>query len=197
MSSVTKTFKCVFPLWTMNVWPTHSGTIVQARAQVVTGSFTPDWFCRSTLPYNLASTNGPFFRDRPIGMLAAAYMPIYSRPILGRFRERRPGWPVYVLFRNQFLHTISPATAATHNRFVRCFAGLAGHATLRTLACGTHRMAAAFGASFTAAVRMVNRIHGCATNVRLAAEPASSSRFAVNYPHVVRITGGSDGRAAG
>ena len=41
MSSVTNTFKCVLPLWTMNVWPTNSGTIVQARAQVLIGSLIP------------------------------------------------------------------------------------------------------------------------------------------------------------
>ncbi len=41
MSSVTNTFKCILPLWTMNVWPTNSGMIVQARAQVVIGSLMP------------------------------------------------------------------------------------------------------------------------------------------------------------
>ena len=38
MSSVTNTFRWVLPLWTMKVWPMKSGTTVQARAQVVTGS---------------------------------------------------------------------------------------------------------------------------------------------------------------
>ena len=50
MSSVTNTFKCVLPLWTMNVWPTNSGMIVQARAQVVIGSLMP----RVVQPLDLA-----------------------------------------------------------------------------------------------------------------------------------------------
>ena len=66
MSSVTNTFMCVLPLWTMNVWPTNSGMIVQARAQVVIGSLMPDSFCRSTLPNSFASTYGPFLSERPM-----------------------------------------------------------------------------------------------------------------------------------
>ena len=40
----------------MNVWPTNSGTIVQARAQVVIGSLMP----RVVLPFDLAEQ----LRDR-------------------------------------------------------------------------------------------------------------------------------------
>ena len=50
----------------MNVCPTNSGTIVQARAQVLIGSLVPAVSCCSTLPNSLALTNGPFFSDRPM-----------------------------------------------------------------------------------------------------------------------------------
>ena len=66
MSSVTNTFKCVLPLWTMNVWPTNSGMIVQARAHVVIASLMPESFCRSILPNSFASTYGPFLSERPM-----------------------------------------------------------------------------------------------------------------------------------
>ena len=37
MSSCTNTLRNLFPLWTSNVWPTNSGMIVHARAQVLIG----------------------------------------------------------------------------------------------------------------------------------------------------------------
>ena len=40
MSSVTNTFRKLFPLWTLKVCPTKSGEIVHARAQVLIGSVT-------------------------------------------------------------------------------------------------------------------------------------------------------------
>ena len=39
----------ILPLCTMNVCPTNSGTMVQARAQVLIGSFAPIMFIFSTL----------------------------------------------------------------------------------------------------------------------------------------------------
>src|ERR1700730_837252 len=50
----------------MNVWPTNSGTMVQARAQVLIGAFWPCWFSRSTFKNNLGLMKGPFFNDLPI-----------------------------------------------------------------------------------------------------------------------------------
>ena len=44
MSSVMNTFMKRFPLWTMKVCDTNSGTTVQARAQVLMGSLTPESF---------------------------------------------------------------------------------------------------------------------------------------------------------
>src|SRR5262245_55681319 len=52
------------PLCTRNVWPTNSGGMVQARAQVFTGSRVRAAFCFSTLRNSLRSTNGPFLTLR-------------------------------------------------------------------------------------------------------------------------------------
>ena len=56
MSSVTNTFTCGFPLWTMKVKPTKSGVMVQERAQVVIGLFLPDASWASTFSCTLRST---------------------------------------------------------------------------------------------------------------------------------------------
>src|SRR5436190_21964715 len=61
MSSVTNSRMCCLPLWTRNVAPTNSGTIVQSRAQVLIGSRVPT---RSTFANSRTSTYGPFFRER-------------------------------------------------------------------------------------------------------------------------------------
>src|SRR5438876_7621799 len=66
MSSVTNTFRNLLPLWTSNVRPTNSGTIVQRRAQVLIGSCEPRCTAICTLRYSLGSTNGPFFKLRPM-----------------------------------------------------------------------------------------------------------------------------------
>src|SRR5688572_9775855 len=52
------------PLWTMKVWPTKSGVIVLARAQVVIGSRLFSRVMRRTFFSSLGSTKGPFFRLR-------------------------------------------------------------------------------------------------------------------------------------
>src|SRR5688572_14285067 len=69
MSSVTNTFRCLLPLWTMNVCPTKSGMIVEDRAHVVIGSLAPESFCRSTFLSRSGATNGPFLSERPMALL--------------------------------------------------------------------------------------------------------------------------------
>src|SRR5688572_14198862 len=187
MSSVTNTFKCVLPLWTMNVWPTNSGTMVQARAQVVTASFTPESFCRSILANNFASTYGPFLSERPI------IIPAKPQAVVV------PDWPASrlrfsLLLCYQLLHTVTAAAPAADDCFVRCFAALARHAAFGAFARGADRMAAALGAAFTAAVRVIDRVHGRAADVRLATQPTSSPCLAPYDRHAVRVTGRSHRR---
>jgi len=64
ISSVTKTLMNVLPLWTLKVWPTKSGTMVDARDHVLIGSREPLAFCFCTFASNLGSTNGPFLVER-------------------------------------------------------------------------------------------------------------------------------------
>ena len=42
MFSVTKTGRCLLPLWTRKVCPTKSGVIVERRDQVLIGFRSPD-----------------------------------------------------------------------------------------------------------------------------------------------------------
>src|ERR1700722_10068650 len=67
MSSWTNTLRNLFPLWTSNVWPTNSGIIVQARAQVLIGCLARFSFSIETLRYSFSLTNGPFFALLLIG----------------------------------------------------------------------------------------------------------------------------------
>src|SRR5262245_10752778 len=56
-------------------------------------------------------------------------------------------------------------------------------------------MPTALGAAFTATVRMIERIHRRAANVRPASEPTATACFAPYDCHAVRITGCTDRRA--
>src|SRR6201991_3376532 len=67
---------------------------------------------------------------------------------------------------------------------------------LGRLAPRGHRMTAAGGAAFAAAVRMVDRVHGDATVMRLAAEPAVAAGLADRDVHVIGIGHSTNGPGA-
>src|SRR5258707_11700511 len=67
---------------------------------------------------------------------------------------------------------------------------------LGRLAPRGHRMTAARGAAFAAAVWMVDRVHGDAAVMRLAAEPAVAAGLADRDIHVIRIGHRADGPGA-
>src|SRR5882762_6587610 len=67
---------------------------------------------------------------------------------------------------------------------------------LGRLAPWGHRMTAARGAAFAAAVRMVDRVHGDAAVMRLAAEPAVAAGLADRDIHVIRVGHRTDGPGA-
>src|SRR4051812_1882587 len=54
------------PLWMAKFLPTNSGTIVQARAQVLIGSRLPVLSARYTFSSSRSTTYGPFFSERPM-----------------------------------------------------------------------------------------------------------------------------------
>src|ERR1700742_453286 len=88
-----------------------------------------------------------------------------------------------------------PLVAADENesvgRLVRT-----GLLALGRLAPRCHRVTAARGAAFAAAVRMVDRVHRDAAVMRLAPEPAIAAGLADRNIHVVRIGHCTDGRRA-
>src|ERR1700690_3710954 len=67
---------------------------------------------------------------------------------------------------------------------------------LGRLAPRRHRMTAARGAAFAAAVRMVDRVHRDAAVMGLAAEPAVATGLADRNVHVVRIGHRTNGAGA-
>src|SRR6201991_3677431 len=67
---------------------------------------------------------------------------------------------------------------------------------LGRLAPWRHRMTATRGAAFAAAVGMVDRVHGDAAVMRLAAEPAVAAGLADRNIHVIRIGHRADGPGA-
>src|SRR5437868_4048399 len=89
----------------MNVRPTNSGTIVQARAHVLIGSFEPICCAACTFLKTLKSTKGPFFLERLMSSLI----------------ERHGGRSLQLL---QFQLSVASRLAPPHDRFVRCFAAL-------------------------------------------------------------------------
>src|ERR1700754_3787852 len=67
---------------------------------------------------------------------------------------------------------------------------------LGRLAPRRHRVTAAGGAAFAAAMRMVDRVHDDAAVMRTPAEPAGTTGLADRDVHVVRVRHRTDGAAA-
>src|SRR5665213_4244783 len=84
---------------------------------------------------------------------------------------------------------------ATDDELVRCLV-LACLLALGRLAPRGDRMAAARGAAFAAAVRMVDRVHDHATVMRTPAQPAGTAGLADRDVHVVGVGDRADGAAA-
>src|SRR3954471_22685082 len=70
------------PLWMAKFLPTNSGTIVQARDQVLIGSRLPDCSALYTFSSSRSTTYGPFFSERP--MSVGFQGPARLRPIASR-----------------------------------------------------------------------------------------------------------------
>src|SRR5690242_10917163 len=158
MSSVTNSRVCCLPLWTMNVEPTNSGTIVQSRAQVRIGSrLLP---CRSTFRSSRGSTCGPFFSERLIARVP------HIRLARGVPRA-------------------SPTAA--DDRLVGRLPLLAGLAALGQHAGRAARVPAAGGPALAAAHRVADRVHRHAAVVRLAALPALAPGLAQTDGHVFGV----------
>jgi hypothetical protein len=66
---------CLRPSWTAIVCPTISGKTVEVRDQVFTMCFWFASFIASMRRISRSSTNGPFFVERPIGVLYLFFFP--------------------------------------------------------------------------------------------------------------------------
>src|ERR1043165_1845601 len=88
-----------------------------------------------------------------------------------------------------------PGVAARHDEFLRLLVG-AGLLALGRVAPRRHRVTAARGAAFAAAVRVIDRVHRNAAVVRTAAEPALAAGLADRGVHVVRVRHRADRRHA-
>src|SRR4051812_6470460 len=132
------------PLWIAKFLPMNSGTIVQARAQVLIGSRLPDWSARYTRSSNRSTTYGPFFSERPMGLSSSRSFPFprkaepadVPRGATGRrratprlTRRRRGGTSDLQL-------AIADAAASADDRRVRRLAATTGLAPLRQLPRG-------------------------------------------------------------
>ena len=92
--------------------------------------------------------------------------------------------------------SIPPRLSPADDRLVRGFSALAGGAALGQLAGRADRVAAALGAAFAAAVRMVDRVHRRAADVRAAAQPTLPSGLAQHDAHVIGVADRADRRPA-
>src|SRR5262245_5204432 len=124
MSSVTNTSRNARPLWTWKVWPTNSGTMVHARAQVLIGCRRLVVLSRSTFRYRLSTTFGPFFSERDIGDQQSV---------------------------SEFQLSVAAALATSQNPRVGPLVGMPGPAALGLGAGGTRGFASALGAALAAA----------------------------------------------
>ena len=129
-----------------------------------------------TFRNNLGVTKGPFFSDLPI----VVQLQHSRQGVRARMPTRTPS---ILIFNCPYRRDSPPPD----DRLVRGFAPLAGRAALGQLAGGADRVTPALGPAFTAAVRMVDGVHGRAADVRPAAQPTLAARLAQNDAHVVGI----------
>src|SRR4029077_1080710 len=155
------------PLWTAIVCPTISGMTVDRRDQVLMTFLSPPRFMTSIFSRRGTSTNGPFFSD--LLMSVASYQsPVASRQL---FLPARDDEAIRAL------------------RVARLVA-LGRHAPRR------HRVPAARGLAFTAAERVVHRVHRHAAHVRPLAQPAAAPGLADRHVLVVDVADLADRRVA-
>src|SRR5208337_3928769 len=142
------------PLCTAIVCPTISGIIVERRDHVRSTFFSLRAFMPSTFVARCASTNGPFLVERAISQFSVLSSQFSVNP-------NRGFWSFLETLKPCFLAFLSPV----HDKRIGPLIVPRLVAT-RRLAPWGHRMASAGGFAFTAAVRMVHRVHRNAAVMR-------------------------------
>ena len=189
MSSCTNTFRNLLPLWTSNVWPTNSGMIVHARAQVLMG-------CLARFSLSLRDLLVELLVDERAFFCASAHVSCPSSVV-------------------ESVASCSTATALTSYTFTvcgrcwclpnlrrrrisfsLCFLRAAGDAALGRHAGLADRVTSAVAAAFAAAQRMVDRVHRLGTGVRADAHVAAAAGLADADVDPVEVAELADRRAA-
>src|SRR5208337_59014 len=160
------------PLCTAIVCPTISGIIVERRDHVRSTFFSLRAFMPSTFVARCASTNGPFFVERAIisfveTRLAASHLAKET----GQAPSLQLTFLPAVLDDKRIGPLIVPRLKST-----------------RRLAPRGYRMASTGSLAFTAAMRMVHRVHRNAAVVRTLPDPARASRLAPGNVFVVGVS---------
>src|SRR3954470_18103374 len=169
MFSVTYTGMNLRPLCTAIVCPTISGITVERRDQVLRTFFSPPRFMTSTFSSNGTSTKGPFLSDLDITFLWSS------------IASGSPAAKANLLLPPLNDKAISDLPVA---RFV----------ALRRLTPRRHRMTAAGCLAFTAAERVIDRVHRDAAHVRPLAEPAAPAGLADRDVLVIDVADLTDRR---
>src|SRR5450759_529856 len=178
MFSVTYTGMNFLPLCTAIVCPTISGIIVERRDHVRSTFFSLRAFMASTFVARYASTNGPFFVERAI-KVSSQFSALSSRQSGLR--------PQVLAIRCSRLAPYLTFLSPVHNKRVGPLIVPRLVAT-RRLAPRRHRMTSAGSLAFTAAMRMVHRVHRNAAVMRTLPCPARASRLAPGDVFVVRVS---------
>src|SRR5512132_3032764 len=105
MSSCTNTRRNLFPLWTSNVWPTNSGMIVHARAQVLMTCLARFSLSFMTFANNFSLTKGPFFELRLILSYSVSCLLLHALDRLRTLLEPAE----LAAAKNQFLRSLARA----------------------------------------------------------------------------------------
>src|SRR6476659_3502641 len=162
MFSVTYTGMNFFPLCTAMVCPTISGTTVERRDQVLMTFFSPPRFMTSTFSRRGTSTKGPFLSDLLIShpsslqfAVGSSRLPVYGWPSAVCGPATADGEPLTAnrqLFRSPL-----------HDEPIRALA-IAGLVSLGRHTPRRHRVASTGGLAFTAAERVIDRVHRHSAN---------------------------------
>src|SRR5450631_2855559 len=160
MFSVTYTGINFLPLCTAIVCPTISGIIVERRDHVRSTFFSLRAFMPEAFVARCASTNGPLFVERAI---------------------------ISSVGTRQTASLLLTLLAAVHDKRVRPLIVPRLVAT-RRLAPRRHRMTSTGSLAFTAAMRVVHRVHRNTAVMRTFPHPPRTSRLAPRHVFVVRIS---------
>src|SRR5437764_3636268 len=175
------------PLWTANVRPTKSGVMVERRDQVlIAGGRLAPARISSTFFSRCRSMNGPFLTERAISNSKSDECGVMN----DEFEGAASGF--YSSFR---IHHSSLNSPIAHDH-LRGALVLARLVAARRLAPGRDGVPPARSLPLAAAVRVVNRVHRDAADVRAYAVPARAPGLAVGDVLVLDVAHLADGRVA-